>query len=104
MDDFNIDMLKHDKSKGSATFLDSMYSKFLPHYIKAPSRITSHSITLVGNIFFNSIDNEISSGNITSTISDHYPHFFLTRKNSTQKNNTETYKHNFKSFTKDAFK
>ena len=30
MGDFNIDLLKHDKNKDSATFLDSMHSKFLP--------------------------------------------------------------------------
>ena len=30
MGDFNIDLLKHDKDKDSATFFDSMHSKFLP--------------------------------------------------------------------------
>ena len=71
MGDFTIDMLKHDKNNDSATFLNSMYSKFLLPYITTPSRITSHSRTLTDNIFSNSVDNEISSGNITSTISDH---------------------------------
>ena len=85
MGDCNIGMLKHDKNKDSATSLDSMYSKFLLPYITATSRITSHSRTLIDNIFSNSVDNEISLGNITSTISDHYAQFFLTRKNTAQK-------------------
>ena len=77
MGDFNFDMLNHNKNKDSATFLDSMYSKFLPPYATAPTRITSCSRTLIDNIFSNSIDNEISLGN-TTTISDHYGQFFLT--------------------------
>ena len=103
MGDFNIDMLKHDKNKDSATFLDRMYSKFLLPYITAPYRITPHSSTLIDNIFSNSIVNEIFSGNITSTISDQYVQFFLTKKIQL-KNNKETYKHNFKNFNEDAFK
>ena len=80
MGDFKIDMLKHDKNKNSATCLDCMYSKFLLPYITAPSRITFHSRTLSDNLFSSRVDNEISSGNIRSTISDHYAQFFLTKK------------------------
>ena len=85
MGDFNIDILKHDKNKNSATFLDSMYSKFFPQYITALSRIRSCRRNLIDNIFSNSIDNEISSGNITSAISDHYAQFFLTKKKQLKK-------------------
>ena len=103
MGDFNIDMSKYDKNKDSATFLDSTYSKLLLPYITAPSRITSHSWTLIDNIFSNSVKNEISSVSITSTISDHYAQFFLTKKKTTQKNNKETYKYNFKTSNEDYF-
>ena len=65
MGDFNTDMLKHDKNKNIATFLDSMYSKFLLPYITAPSRTTSLSRTLIDNIFSDSLDIEISSGSKT---------------------------------------
>ena len=56
--------------------------------------MTSRYRTLIDNIFLNSIDNGISLGNITSTVSDHYGQFFLTR-NTTQKNDKETYRHKF---------
>ena len=65
MGDFNSGMFKHDRNKDSTTFLDNV----LP-YLAAPSRITSQSRTLLGNIFPNTVDNEISLGNIMSTISD----------------------------------
>ena len=38
-----------------------------------PIRITSHSKTLIDNIFSNFISHEIVSGSITATISDHLP-------------------------------
>ena len=37
--------------------------------------ITSHSNTFIDNIFSNVIDQDIVSGNLTATISDHLPQF-----------------------------
>ena len=73
---------------------DSMYLTSILLYITTPSRITSHTRPLIDNTFSNSVDNENSSRNITSTISDNYVQFFLTRKNKTEKRKKETYKHN----------
>ena len=41
--------------------------------ILQPTRITSHSNTLIGNIFSNVIDPDKISSNLTATISDHLP-------------------------------
>ena len=38
-----------------------------------PTRITSHSTTLIDNTFSNVIDADIISGNLTATIFDHLP-------------------------------
>ena len=43
---------------------------FVP-YIIQPTRITSHSKSIIDNIFSNYISQEVISGNLTSTISDH---------------------------------
>ena len=40
-----------------------------------PTEITSHSNTLINNMFSIVIDPEIMSGNLTATISDHLPQF-----------------------------
>ena len=40
-----------------------------------PTKITSHSNTLINNMFSIVIDPEIMSGNLTATISDHLPQF-----------------------------
>ena len=45
--------------------------------ILQPTRITSHSNTLIDNIFSNAIDPGVTSGNLTATISDHLPQFSI---------------------------
>ena len=56
MGDFNIDLLKYDTNTDGATFLNSMYTKFLLRYISTPARVATHSKTLIDNIFSNNIE------------------------------------------------
>ena len=57
-------------------FLDSLASNsFIPSILQ-PTRITSHSNTLIDNIS-NVFDPDIVSGNLTATISDHLPQFAI---------------------------
>ena len=52
----------------------------LPHLyllILQPTRITTHSNTLIDNIFSNVIDPDIISGNLTVAISNHLPQFSI---------------------------
>ena len=58
-------------------FLDSLASNsFLP-YILQPTRITSHSKTLINNIFTNITLPDSIYGSLTATISDHLPQFLI---------------------------
>ena len=57
--------------KPTNEFLDSLASNFYLPYIIQPSRHTSHSRTLIDNIFSNVILKDIICGNITATMSDH---------------------------------
>ena len=99
MGNFNIDILKYDTNNDSAAFLDMMYENFFLPYISSPTRVTPRSQTLIDNIFSNIIEDEIISGNITTTISDHYAQFTLFKnKTKSQKINRlpslpETIKH-----------
>ena len=51
-------------------------NSFIP-LILQPTRITSHSNTLIDNVFSNVIDSDIISGNLTATISDHLHQFAI---------------------------
>ena len=89
--DFNINLLSYNYHQPTNDFLDSLASNSFIPCILHPTRITSHSKTLIDNIFSNYISHEIISGNITATISDHLPQFSFVRNMlsnpSTQKSN-----------------
>ena len=74
---FNIDLSKYDTGKDSAGILDSMYASFLLPYISTPSQVTPRSKTLIDNIFSNDIEGGSISGDIVTTIFDHYAQFLL---------------------------
>ena len=89
--DFNINLLNYNDHQPTNDFLDSLTSNSFIPYILHPTRITSHSKTLIDNILSNFISPEIISGNITATISDHLPQFSFVpnvlSNPSTQKSN-----------------
>ena len=73
--DFNIDLLKYEISDSVNNFIDTLSSNFLLPLIFLPTRISKTS-TLIDNIFSNLTSlEEIESGNVTSTFSDHLPQF-----------------------------
>ena len=68
-----MNLLNYNDHQPTNEFLESLTSNsFLP-YILQPTRLTSHSKTLIDNIFSNVISYKVISGNITATISDHPP-------------------------------
>ena len=105
MGDFNINILKYDTNSHSATFVDNMYENLLLPYITSPTRVTPRSQTLIDNIFSNIIEEDIISGNIMTTISDHYIQFVLFKNQIKSKTNIKTanFARNYKSLNKDHF-
>ena len=88
-----------------SNFINLIYSNSLLPTITQPTRITSHSSTLIDNIFTNSIQTESISGNLTCNISDHLPQFLIV-PNQTQKikiKNSNKFHRNFKNFDQNNF-
>ena len=57
--DFNVNLLNYNEHNQTNEFLDSLApNSFIP-LILQPTRITSHSNTLIDNIFSNVIDPDI---------------------------------------------
>ena len=76
--DFNLDLLQIETNEHISNFYDILTENlFVPH-ITLPTRLTSHSKTLIDNIFSNDPDfiNGVS-GNFTISISDHLPQFLI---------------------------
>ena len=80
MGDFNLNLLNNHCHESTGEFLDIMYSHMFLPLITLPTRITSHTATLIDNIFANHSDNYSLSGLLLSDISDHLPIFCITRE------------------------
>ena len=100
--DFNIDLLNIGENK----FVDDFYSiltsnLFVPH-ITLPTRITSHSQTLIDNIFSNDPDfSQGISGNFTFSISDHLAQFLIMpRRDNRHPKKHNIHKRDLKSYDK----
>ena len=75
--DFNINLLNYNEHQPTNEFLDSLASNSNIPYILQPTKLTSHSKTLIDNIFSNVLSCEVISENITAIISDHLPQFLF---------------------------
>lgn len=96
MGDFNLDQFRYDQHSATQEFVDSPFSK-IP-LITRPTRITSHTATLIDNIFANSFTNlqNIQSGIILNDISDHLPVFaFCNNVSVPCKKTIKAYKRDF---------
>ena len=69
--DLNIDLLKIENDSFAQELSDTMLSHGLSQTISRPTRITSHSATLIDHIYTNSIQHVTSSGILLSDLSDH---------------------------------
>ena len=75
--DFNLSLLNYAKNIWTFEFLESVFSNNFTPQINLPTRITGTSSTLINNILINSQENVYTSGNLTSSISDHLPQFTI---------------------------
>ena len=91
--DFNIDLLNPNKHKMTDDFINPLYSLSLYPRITRPTRITSHSATLIDNIFTNDIDNNTVSGLLINDISDHLPVFAVYFSNYTKNKQSNNLNH-----------
>ena len=89
--DVNIDLMKHDSHTSTSDFLDLMYLYGMIPLIRKPTRITSHTATLIDHIFTNNFSDSVihHQGILCSTLSDHYATFHIAESNSNDISNSE---------------
>ena len=103
MGDYNINLLNYDCSLDTSTFLDNMCSNGLFPFITQPTRVTSKSKTLIDNIFINFHSQDIISGNITVSISDHMVQFIQIPNRKTTPKLKNVSRRCYKNFDKNEF-
>ena len=75
--DFNIDLLKTENDTKISGFLELIYTASLIPHMTSPTCLNTRSKTLIDNIFSTTSDENICSGNIITSISDHLAQFLL---------------------------
>ena len=71
--DFNIDLLKIETMNSNQEYYNLLCSYgFLPQVIQPTRVVVNQSPSLIDNIFSNNISDEIISGNIYLTLSEHF--------------------------------
>ena len=80
--DFNIDLLKIETINSNQEYYNLMCSYGLLPQIIQPTRVVEHqSPSLIDNIFTNNLNDEITSGNIYLTLSEHFSQFISVKRN-----------------------
>lgn len=82
--DFNLNLMNYQRHSSTGEFLDGMYTCMFFPLITRPSRLTSHTSTLIDNIFTNHFSDSSKSGLLFTDISDHLPVFFIRFRDSPQ--------------------
>ena len=103
MGEFNINLLNFDTDPSTNDFLNIINTCFFCPQILQPARITHHSATLIDNIFFNSLEHHVISGNILTDITDHLPNFLVINKLSAIPVNLTLYKRDYSSFDDSSY-
>ena len=103
--DFNADLMNTEEDIYISNYFDTLTTHlFVPHIIY-PTRVTPNSKTLIDNIFSNSLNyTQGISGNITSTISDHFAQFLIIPRDvNFEPGKNLQYKRNTRNFDRENF-
>ena len=77
LSDFNVNLLNFAQHDLTNTYLESMFSLGLLPVITRPTRIHQTSATLIDHIFLNNKQKGYIAGIIISSLSDHFPTFYI---------------------------
>ena len=102
MGDFNINLLNCDSHTLTGESINLLSSYFFQPHILQPTRITSHSATLIDNIFFNSLEFATYSGNILYSLTDHLPNLLSIDSIHPLPLNKQSFVRDFSRFNKES--
>ena len=72
MGDMNIDLLKCMTHPKTESYLDNTFAHGCRPFITKPTRLLSHSATLIDHIYTNQISSKVKIGILISDVSDHF--------------------------------
>ena len=108
MGDLNVDLLQVGSNSEICEYYELFASNGFKPLIMQPTRVITRSngtsATLIDNVFVNDIETRSTGGNITTSISDHFPQFcILDIFDQEKKTKQKQYGRSFKIFNDDEF-
>ena len=98
--DFNIDLLKINDITTYLTFYNLLCSYgFLPLIIHPSRVVENQEPSLIDNIFSNNISNEINSGNIYLSLSEHFSQFASVKREKLDTKKVNLYARDFSKYS-----
>ena len=101
--DFNANLLAAEEHSDTETFYEDLSCQSFQPLILQPTRVTSHSATLIDNIFCNDLTVHTEGGNLTTSISDHFPQFAIIDNVTKEHTNIPITRRSYKNFNTDDF-
>ena len=100
--DFNANLLTTEEHTATEAFYEMMACQSFQPLILQPTRVTSHSATLIDNIFCNDLTVHTEGGNLTTSISDHFPQFtMIDNIKKEHQNNTPIFRRSYRNLNSD---
>ena len=98
--DFNIDLLKVNEKKKHLKFYNLLNTYgFLPLIIHPSRVVDNQEPSLIDNIFSNNITDEIVSGNIYLTLSEHFSQFACVKREKIDYRKINRYERDFSKYS-----
>ena len=102
--DFNANLLAAEEHSDTGAFYEDLACQSFQPLILQPTRVTSHSATLIDNIFCNDLTVHTEGGNLTTSISDHFPQFsIIDNINNEHQKDIPISRRSYKNFNTDEF-
>ena len=98
--DFNINLLKYENDSAVQDLMTS--NGFLPH-ITLSTRLTNTTMSIINNIYSNTLTYNSFSGNIIIEIADHLAQFLSMDKSKVEYKKINMYKRDYKNFDSQSF-
>ena len=102
--DFNFDLLKIDTDHIAQKFFNLLCSYGFQPHIFQPTRVTENTATVIDNIFSNNFHDEMVSGNILLTLSEHFSQFVSVKREKIDLKKVNIYQRDYSTFSTESFR
>ena len=103
MGDFNVNLLDFTSHTPTSDFVNNFFSHSLLPCIHHPTRVSEHRASIIDNIYTNTTNANIVSGNILMQITDHFSQLMVLKNTHVSHSKSESLKYDYSKFVDDAF-